>query len=218
MPLLFALQCKDHPHGGPDGCCASRGRFTALFVETSAFSEMGEEDLTRLRANLKLAQQMGATIETVYGDDIAFQISEYSRLSRVSKIVIGRSNTKSRLHLVKQPFLKGLLLSPRIWTSILFRINPRLLSVLPAAKKKASVLNWADLLWSVLLLSAATAMGYAFQALGFSEANIITIYILGVLGTAVITSSRLYSTVSALISVLVFNFFFTYPEFTLKRL
>ena len=59
-------------------------------------------------------------------------------------------------------------------------------------------------------------MGYAFQALGFSEANIITIYILGVLGTAVITSSRLYSTVSALISVLVFNFFFTYPEFTLK--
>lgn len=195
---------------------AFKGRFTALFVETSAFSEMGEEDLTRLRANLKLAQQMGATIETVYGDDIAFQISEYSRLSRVSKIVIGRSNTKSRLHLVKQPFSERLAsLSPNLDIYIIPDQSTPPFS--PARrKKKASVLNWADLLWSVLLLSAATAMGYAFQALGFSEANIITIYILGVLGTAVITSSRLYSTVSALISVLVFNFFFTYPEFTLK--
>ena len=52
---------------------------------------MSEEDKKRLRENIHLAEQLGATIETVYGDDVAFQITEFARLSGVSKIVVGRS-------------------------------------------------------------------------------------------------------------------------------
>ena len=52
---------------------AFRGAFTALFVETSQFSAMTEEDRQRLRSNIYLAQQLGATIETVYGDDVPFR-------------------------------------------------------------------------------------------------------------------------------------------------
>ena len=68
---------------------AFRGAFTALFVETSQFSAMTEEDRQRLRSNIYLAQQLGATIETVYGDDVPLQIAEFAKLSGVSKIVIG---------------------------------------------------------------------------------------------------------------------------------
>ncbi len=50
--------------------------------------------------------------------------------------------------------------------------------------------------------------------LGFSEANIITVYILGVLGTAFVTSRKIYPIVSSLLSVLIFNFLFTVPRFT----
>ena len=43
---------------------------------------MGKEDQERLKGNIKLAKQSGAEIETVYGDDISFQIAEFARLSR----------------------------------------------------------------------------------------------------------------------------------------
>ena len=75
---------------------AFKGTFTALFVETSDFSSMDDVDRQRLRTNIYLAQQLGATIETVYGDDIPFQIAEFARLSGVSKIVIGRSTITRR--------------------------------------------------------------------------------------------------------------------------
>lgn len=50
---------------------------------------MGEEDRARLRQNLKLAEQLGGKIATVYGDDIARQIAEYARVSGMTKIVLG---------------------------------------------------------------------------------------------------------------------------------
>lgn len=59
---------------------AFKGTFTALFVETSDFPNMSEEDKKRLRDNIHLAEQLGATIETVYGDDVAFK-------HRICKIV-----------------------------------------------------------------------------------------------------------------------------------
>ena len=43
-------------------------------------------------------------IETVYGEDVPFQIAEFTRLSGVSKIVIGRSSATKR-HLLSKPTL-----------------------------------------------------------------------------------------------------------------
>ena len=83
---------------------AFHGVFTALFVETPNFSAMSEEDTKRLRSNMRLAEQLGAEIETVYGEDISFQISEFARLSGVSKIVIGRSSAV-RKNLFSKPTL-----------------------------------------------------------------------------------------------------------------
>ncbi len=52
--------------------------------------------------------------------------------------------------------------------------------------------------------------------MGFAEANIITVYVLGVLITSVITKHQIYSLISSIVSVLVFNFLFTDPKFTLQ--
>ena len=69
---------------------------------------------------------------------------------------------------------------------------------------------------TLLCLAISTAVGFAFDWAGFSESNIITIYILGVLVTAVSTSGHLYGAANSLLSVLAFNFFFTEPRFTLQ--
>lgn len=46
--------------------------------------------------------------------------------------------------------------------------------------------------------------------------NIITVYVLAVLVTSVTTTNRVYSLISSVVSVLVFNFLFTEPKFTLQ--
>lgn len=68
---------------------------------------------------------------------------------------------------------------------------------------------------SISILLLATLLGFAFSRLGFTEANIIMVYILGVLITSVVTTNRICSLISSIVSVLVFNFFFTVPHFTL---
>lgn len=195
---------------------AFKGTFTALFVETPRFVAMTDENKNRLRQNIRLAQQLGAAIETVYGEDIAFQVSEFARLSGVSKIVLGRSSTR-----------RGLLFGRPSLTERITQYSPNIdIYIIPDQdtppykgtrhRQKKANFSPVDCAKSAAALIASTLLGYLFSRLGFSEANIITVYILGVLITAVITSQRFYSLVSSVISVLLFNFLFTDPRFTLN--
>ena len=43
--------------------------------------------------NIRLARLLGAKIATVFGEDVAFQIAEYARISGASKIVIGENES-----------------------------------------------------------------------------------------------------------------------------
>ena len=195
---------------------AFKGSFTALFVETPDFPNMSEEDKDRLRRNIRLAQQLGATIETAYGEDVAFQISEFARLCGISKIVLGRSSARRTL-LFGRPSLTERItqLSPNLDIYIIpDRSTPIYKRKRRALQKPKFVAE--DVLKSILVLASSTAIGFLFDLLGFSEANIITVYILGVLVTAVITSHRAFSLVSSIVSVLLFNFLFTDPRFTLN--
>ncbi|MEG0457561.1 MAG: DUF4118 domain-containing protein, partial [Oscillospiraceae bacterium] len=195
---------------------AFKGSFTALFVETSDFSVMSEENKKRLRNNIVLAQQLGATIETVYGDDVAFQIAEFARLYGVSKIVVGRNNTK-RKHIFSKPSLTEKLTATAPNLDIYVIPDNEITGYKPNKSKQDSfTFLISDVIKSISLLVCATLVGYLFNLLGFSETNIITIYILTVLITAIITSHRAYSLISSIISVLTFNFFFTVPRFTLN--
>lgn len=66
------------------------------------------------------------------------------------------------------------------------------------------------------ILAAASLLGFVFEGLGFAVSNIITIYVLAVLIISVVAANRFYSLVASLVSVLVFNFLFTEPRFTLR--
>lgn len=66
------------------------------------------------------------------------------------------------------------------------------------------------------ILFAATAVGWLFEKLKLTDANIITVYILGVLLISIVTEGWFYSFSSTIASVLIFNFLFTAPRFTLR--
>ena len=73
----------------------------------------------------------------------------------------------------------------------------------------------SDILKCIGILIAASCVGMLFYSFGFAESNIITVYVLGVLIASVTIKHQIYSLISSIVSVLVFNFLFTEPKFTL---
>ncbi|MFT3950851.1 MAG: sensor histidine kinase KdpD [Oscillospiraceae bacterium] len=194
---------------------AFHGSFTALFVETPGTTELNQKNRECLRSNLKLAEQLGARIATVYGEDIPFQISEYARISGISKIIIGRSMSRPRFFLNRHNFIEKLTkLAPNLDIYVIPDVNSE-----PKKKKpytlRMPIVTLPDVLLSLGILTLCTLIGYFFNLLDFSEINTVTVYILGVLLIASLTKGRTYGIAASVFSVLTFNFFFTEPRFTL---
>ena len=196
---------------------AARGcRFTAIYVKTSRHEVTTEQEQRQLWENSRLAERLGATVETVFGDDVPYQIAEYARLSGVTAIVVGRNPV--RRHLWARPTLSEKLvnLAPDLDIHIIpdsahTSLHHRLIR---PDSDLASVLKDCAVIAGMLI--PTTAVSYWFEQMGLAEANIIMVYLLGVLITAVFTRSYLSSILSALGAVLTFNFFFTDPRLTFK--
>ena len=193
------------------------GSLTALYVQTPGDADMNAEDSVRLQANMRLGQQLGAEIVTTHGEDVATQIAEYVRLSDVTKIVIGRSGVQRR-HFWSEPTLTERLitLAPDVDIHIIPDVDAyksyrgkRLLTI-----RLAFPTAW-DLLLTIGILATATVIGWAFLRLGFANANIIMVYLLGVLLTSAFTSGYTCGVLSAFLSVLLFNYFLTEPRLSL---
>lgn len=190
--------------------------FTALFVQTPETKELSGENLKRLRSNLHLAEQLGAQISTVYGTDPAVQIAEYARVSGVTKIVMGRINHKQNPITGKKSLADRLIELTDLDIYIIPDHQPLYKKRLGKLRVPKARFTWKDtgIMLAALLLSSM--VGFGFYCAGLSESNIITIYILGVLMTAVWTNGHYYGAIESLLSVAVFNFLFTEPRFTFQ--
>ena len=187
----------------------------ALFVETPQFPRLAGVDRRRLQENIQTAEQLGATLQTVSGYDVAFQVAEYAKLSGIRKIVLGQSDFKASLlpsqtslpdrlaeylpdaeiHVI--PDRKRNLYFPPRWET--------------ADRKRISV----DIAVTLAMLTAATLLGTVLFELKLSNSSIMMVYLLGVLLVAVITSHRAYSIAASVTSLLLFNFFFVQPRYSL---
>ena len=201
-------------HAAAKIAAAFQGTLTALFVETPAYSLMSDDDKKRLRSNMNLAEKLGAKLDTVIGDDVPYQIAEYARLSDISCVVIGQTKT-----------VGGLLRRKKSLTDRLVAYAPDLdYYIIPDhgtkdyVARKPSGFNRKRLLLDcgVFLssLGVCTAIGFLFSHLGFTDANIIMVYLLGLLAVSVGTTHRAYGMVWAVVSVLLFDLLFTTPRFT----
>ncbi len=187
--------------------------FTALYVRTPDSPHSSEADRKRLQTHIRLAQSLGAQIATVEGEDIPYQIAEFARLSRVTKVVIGRSTMSPHVPLGRKSLTEKLIeQAPSLDIYIIPDTagdNKR-----PPLPRHSGVAvpSMPQLGISAGILAVSTLIGQLFHNLHFTEANTITVYILGALLTALFTRSNLCSIAVSLASVLLFNFFFTEPR------
>ena len=190
--------------------------FTALYVETSKKAEISKENAKRLKENIRLAEQLGAQIATVYGEDPAVQIAEYAKVSGVTKIVMGRTNHRQSTLFGKKNMVDRL---TELAANIDIYIIP---DQQPLFRKKMfismedTVITTKDFLKTILILVCASVIGMIFFQLGMREANIIMIYILGVLLSSIATRGYLCGVLSSICSVVIFNYLFTEPRFSLN--
>ncbi|EXJ24347.1 Osmosensitive K+ channel histidine kinase KdpD [Alkalibacterium sp. AK22] len=192
---------------------AFNAKFTALYVESTNDQYQDSKKEASLRAAMHLADQLGAEIVTVYGNDIVRQIFEYARASRVTKIVVGRS-VQSKRWPRKRSIVDKLSDNE---VDIDIHVIPDSQST-PQTEKKNILsriqFSLSETFLTLFILTITTLIGTLFDNLNFSEANIITVYILGVLLIAMLSRQRSTSLLSSGLAVLAFNFFFTEPRFT----
>ena len=203
-------------HAAQHLAAAYGARWTALFVETPDYVKLSEEDRKRLRSNMQLAERLGAHLETVVGTDIAYQIAEYARQHDITSVIIGQGRTVSSLLFRRQTLTDRLVAYA---PNLEYHIIPDLVTNVYIAKKAHRYpvrRTLLDIGLCLLALLLATLIGFLFSHLGFTDANIIMVYLLGLLFVSITTSHRVYSLVWAVVSVLLFDLLFTTPRFSFR--
>ena len=202
---------------------AFHGQLTALFVESPHTQAMSDEDRERLQRNMALAEQLGAHVESVYGDDVAFQIAEFARLSGISKIVMGRTGEPSGARQAlfgKRSLVEQLVrLAPNLDIHIIpDHTSARGSATAPAGNDATALPRGRDIARTLGLTAIATGIGLGFRSLGFADSSIISLYILTALLTAVTTEGRLCTLLSSVLSVTLYNFCFVVPILTFESI
>ena len=191
--------------------------FTALYVQTPASELMLDADKARLADNIRYAESLGANVATVIGDNVAFQIAEFSRLSGITKVVLGRSIAPKKGLFKKQTLTDQLIaLAPNLDVHIIPDMTVKQKEQKARLFGKKTLLStFKDFGISALILAIASGISFGLNYMGFTDANIITVYILAVLVISVLTENRFCWVISSAAGVLLFNFFFTTPKFSL---
>ena len=195
--------------------------WTAVYVENMESDSLTAEQQKSIRANMDLAEKLGAEVVTLSGRDVAGVISEYARLSGITNIVIGKSRNKKTIRgLFDKDFEDKLIARlPNIEDHIISGSTAQP----PYRKTKRRpvfgfTFSWADSLKTLGMLFAATVLCLGLQRLSIGDQNIIMAYILSVSIVSRITSGYAYGVASSILSVLAFNFFFTEPYFTFNAI
>ncbi|WPK02478.1 two-component system sensor histidine kinase KdpD [Pseudomonas putida] len=184
----------------------------AVFVETPALQRLPDERHRRVLGTLKLAQELGAQIATLSGQDTAETLVKYARQHNLSKVILGRDE-RSR------PWFRR----PRMADQV-GRLGAELdviqvsLQASQSAKAEARQAShppgasWPGYAWSTALCGATALLTMPLLHV-LELANIVMVFLLVVVAIA-LRFGRGPAVLAAFLSVGAFDFFFVEPRFS----
>ncbi|WP_099716570.1 MULTISPECIES: sensor histidine kinase KdpD [unclassified Clostridium] len=199
---------------------AHHSKWIALYVETTKSQNLSKEDKERLNANFNLAEQLGGEVVTVYSDNIIEQIIQYAKFRNVTKIIIGKNHKKPNnlFHFYARDIVDQLMESN---SYIDVYVIPN--STVDKERKKDVKTNKfkfdvsrKEILISSLIMLVSTIISLVIDYIGFSEANVIMVFILGVIIVNMKTRGYILGFICSIISIFLFNFLFTEPRYSLE--
>lgn len=192
---------------------AFHGEFIALYVDSK---ELDYKALEQLKKNISLAKELQANIVSTYGDDIAYQISQYAKTAGVSKLVLGRSYQKKSI-LYKPTIVDKLTkLSPNLDIYIIPDNNSSRQNFNKYQYKSGFRFSTRDTCISMVTLLVITLLAYLAQIMGFDMTTILLLYVLSSCIIGSLTLLPIYSFVIPFINVCLINYLFINPRYSLE--
>jgi two-component system, OmpR family, sensor histidine kinase KdpD len=196
-----------------------KAEWLAVFIETPAAHESGVEQRKQVTELLRLAQSLGAITANLNGDSVTATLLEYALSHNVSRIVLGKP-TRSLLARMFKPSVSDQIASMKSDIDVHIVMK----SQYQSAKAKKPALAAGELsshftaqkqrgyLWA-LIISAITSAVASMLLPYFELANIIMLYLLGVMLISM-RYGKGPGIVASLLSVSTFDFFFVPPRFS----
>ena len=186
-----------------------------LHVETPATQRLSQEKRNQILKSLKLAQDLGATIATLSGNEVAETVTYYARSHNLTRIVVGRSH-RSPLPW-RNSFVDRIGLSAKDLDIIQIACDE------DVANERAALIDnlysaltpsspWTSYAWAVGICTATTALAAPLSGY-FDLTVIVMVFLLSVVLVA-IKFGRGPAVLSSFLSVLLFDFFFVPPRFS----
>jgi two-component system sensor histidine kinase KdpD len=187
-------------------------RWIAAGVETTRTGSMRDSQRAALLQNMRLAEQLGAEIVTLSGDDVAGEIVNYAQSQHVTRIVIGKSR-ESRWRALIQPNIVSQLLNKSGDIDIYVIQGMEEPREAPVPARAVPARRWRPYVAALGLVVMAWAVAFALKQANLSEANKAVVFL-----PAVVLASMWWGlgpgVLAAVASVLAFDFFFVPPYYT----
>ncbi len=188
-----------------------RAPWIALHVETPDDAHFSDSQREQLEKNLHLAEQLGGETATIAGSNRADELLRYARSRNVTKIIVGKS---------KKPRWKEFLFGSMVYelTRKCGDIDVYVISGDPEPTSKPDVRPAAaqmprrGYLAACFIIAVCTSIGWPTHYF-FDPANIVMIYLLGIVAVA-LQFGRGPAVWAAILGVACFDFFFIPPQMT----
>lgn len=191
---------------------AMHAQWLAVNTETAASAQLDDRSQHQLGQHLQLAERLGAESVTITGEQVAEEVVRYAQSRNVTKIVIGKTGQAPWYRFWRRSVVDRLIaISGDIDVYVIRGVEERVGQPSPAARKSWP---WRGHVAAAGVLAGATVVAMGLAALGLSDPNIVMTYLLAVVLVAV-RIGRGPAIVSSVLAVLLFNFFFTTPYYTL---
>jgi len=186
----------------------------AVYVLPTGLAEPSDREKVYLTDALNLAEELGAKIITLSGDNVADEIIRFAREYNVTRIVIGKPLRSVFFECWKGSPVSRLLHTP---SDLDFHL------ITPTVEKKEKevsqppvkkIFKPVDYLITVAMIAIITLLNTFLQHV-VDPSSLVYIYITAVIGSALLFGINA-SIFASVFSLLVFDFFFTSPRYTLS--
>jgi two-component system sensor histidine kinase KdpD len=188
-------------------------RWFAVHVERPSARALPESVATRLAQNLSLAEQLGAEVVTLSGDDTTRALLDFAREHDITKLIVGKPVARRLLDHLRPSVVDRLLRQSGDIDVYVTAGDPGEVEPGLEARSAPSAPHLPSYAAAVLVPSVATGLSLAL--FGRDQLpDVVMVYLLGIM----LTASRLgfgTSLLSALVSVVLFDFFLVPPFYTL---
>jgi two-component system sensor histidine kinase KdpD len=190
---------------------AMRAEWIVVAVETPKTMRLPETERDRLVQTLRLAEQLGAETATLSGQSASETILNYAHTRNVTKIVVGKPARARWKEIVFGSTVDELVRrSGEIDVYVI--TGDRNAEQPPTTPLIERTSSWSAYRWGLLVVVICTALA-ALMFPYFAEANLIMIYLLGIVLVAA-RYGRGPSILASIVSVAAFDFFFVPPFYT----